>query len=191
MTASSTDRLTPTPAGADPLSHIQWVEAASLRANHYNPNRVHKPELRLLERSLLLTGWLQPLLVNPTRLIIDGQHRWGLSCDSERVRARWHGMVPVAVLDLSEPEAMMMTIRINRAKGTHVAVHMSAIVHALIEQHFYDPQEIATGIGATLDEVQLLAQDGVFEIKGIKDWAYSPAWYPAEDGRRSEGQRKA
>lgn len=191
MTASSIDRLEATPHGADPINHILWVPAASLVSNHYNPNRVHKPEMRLLERSLLLTGWLQPLLVNPDRIIIDGFHRWRLAQDSQRIQQRWGGRVPVAVLDLSEPEAMMMTIRINRAKGTHVAVHMSAIVHALIEKHFYDPQEIAAGIGANLDEVRLLAQDGVFEIKGIKDWAYSQAWYPAEDGRRAEGQRKA
>ena len=177
--------LTPTPAGADPLDHIQWVPANSLQSNSYNPNRIHRAEMTLLERSLLLSGWLQPILVNPDHLIIDGFHRWRLAQDSERAAQRWGGLVPVAVLDLTKPEAMLMTIRINRAKGTHVAVHMSEIVRELIAEHFYDPQEIAAGIGATLDEVQLLAQDGVFAIKGIKDWAYSQAWYPAEDGKKA------
>ncbi|MFD1145956.1 ParB N-terminal domain-containing protein [Saccharothrix hoggarensis] len=180
----TTDRLTPTPPGEDPLSHIQWVATGRLDPNAWNPNRVHKAELRLLEKSLLVTGWIQPLLVNPDALIIDGFHRWRLAQDSKRVKERWGGRVPVAVLDLDRPQAMMQTIRINRAKGTHVAVSMSEIVRELIGEHGYDPQQIAAEIGATRDEVDLLAQDGVFAVKGIADWAYSPAWYPAENGKR-------
>jgi ParB-like chromosome segregation protein Spo0J len=177
--------LTATPAGADPLDHIQWVDAAVLNANAWNPNRVHKAELRLLARSMLKTGWIQPVLANPDGLIIDGFHRWRLSQDNKTVKERWGGRVPVAVLDVDRPSAMVMTIRINRAKGTHVAVSMSEIVRELIAEHQYDPQQIAEEIGATLDEVRLLAQDGVFAIKGIADWAYSQAWYPAEDGRKA------
>lgn len=75
-----------------------------------------------------------------------------------------------------------MTIRINRAKGTHVAVSMSAIVRELIEVHGLDPQQIAQEMGATMDEVHLLAQDGVFAVKNIGNWAYSQAWYPEETG---------
>lgn len=179
-----TEQLTATPKGADPIDHVQWVPATTLQACSWNPNRVHRAEMRLLEHSVLTTGWLQPILANPDGLIIDGFHRWRLAQDSQRIRDRWAGQVPVAVLDLTRAESMLMTIRINRAKGTHIAVHMAAIVHELISVHFYDPQEIAQGIGATLDEVKLLAADGVFEVKGIKDWAYSQAWYPAEDGKR-------
>ncbi|MEK6443618.1 ParB N-terminal domain-containing protein [Pseudonocardia sp. T1-2H] len=178
------ETLQPTPEGADPIDHVQWVPAGVLTSNSWNPNRVHKMELRLLEHSILGTGWLQPILANPEGLVIDGFHRWRLAQDSKAIRERWDGHVPVAVLNLDRPAAMLMTIRINRAKGTHVAVHMSAIVRELVEVHGLDPQEIAQEIGATLDEVQLLAQDGVFAAKGIKDWAYSPAWYPAEDGKR-------
>ncbi|KZM75772.1 ParB N-terminal domain-containing protein [Nocardia terpenica] len=173
------------PAGGDPIDHIQWVPADTLNANAWNPNRVHKPELTLLERSLLSTGWLQPVLVNPERLIIDGFHRWRLSQDSKTVRARWRGGVPVAVLDVDRPTAMLMTIRINRAKGTHVAVQMSEIVRELLHEWHLDPEEIAREMGATRAEVDLLAQEGVFAARSIAKWAYSPAWYPAEDGKRS------
>ncbi|WP_020393483.1 ParB N-terminal domain-containing protein [Kribbella catacumbae] len=180
--------LTPTSAGEDPLSHIQWVPADQLDSNVWNPNRVHKPELRLLERSLLATGWIQPLLVNPDALIIDGFHRWRLAQDSKQVKARWKGRVPVAVLDVTRPEAMLLTIRINRAKGTHVAMAMSAIVRELIEDHDYEPDQIAKEMGGTLDEVHLLAQDGVFAVKGTSNWAYSPAWYPAEDRKKAAAE---
>lgn len=167
--------------GMDPVDSIQWVQSDTLHANAWNPNRVHLAELRLLERSLLSTGWLQPLLVNPERLIIDGFHRWRLSQDSEGVRARWRGRVPVAVLDLDRAEAMLTTIRINRAKGTHVAVEMSAIVRELIAEHGYDRQQIADAIGGTVAEVDLLNQQDVFAAKGIAKWAYSQAWYPKDE----------
>jgi ParB-like chromosome segregation protein Spo0J len=162
----------------DPIDRIIWIPTDTLDANTWNPNRVHLAELRLLERSLLSTGWLQPLLVNPDRLIIDGFHRWRLSQDSESVRARWKGKVPVAVLDVDKPTAMLMTIRINRAKGTHVAVEMSAIVRELIQEHGLARKVIADEIGGSTDEVDLLAQEGVFAAKNISKWAYSRAWYP-------------
>ena len=165
----------------DPVDSIQWVPADTLDPNTWNPNRVHLAELRLLERSLLTTGWLQPLLVNPERLIIDGFHRWRLSQDSEQVRARWKGKVPVAVLDVDRPTAMLMTIRINRAKGTHVAVEMSAIVRELISEHGVSRQVIAHEIGGTKEEVDLLAQEGVFAAKNIHKHAYSKAWYPKSE----------
>jgi hypothetical protein len=71
-----------------------------------------------------------------------------------------------------------LTIRINRAKGTHVAVEMSAIVRELIAEHGVSREMIAAEIGGTKDEVELLAQEGVFAAKDIKNWAYSKAWYP-------------
>ncbi|MCU1647152.1 MAG: IbrB [Nocardia sp.] len=173
-------RLAPTPADANPIDHIQWIPADTLDPNVWNPNRVHKPELRLLERSLLHTGWIQPLMVNPDRIIIDGFHRWRLSQDSKAVRQRWKGRVPVAVLDVDKPTAMLMTIRINRAKGSHAAVEMSAIVRELLTIHHLDPDQIAAEIGGTRAEVDLLAQDGVFSARKISEWAYTPAWYPKD-----------
>lgn len=162
----------------DPIDNIRWIPADTLDPNAWNPNRVHAPELRLLERSLLTTGWVQPILVNPDRLIIDGFHRWRLAQDSQQVRARWKGKVPVSVLDVDKPTAMLMTIRINRAKGTHVAVEMSAIVRELIETWEMDPAAIAAEMGGTKAEVDLLAQENVFAVRGINNWAYSQAWYP-------------
>lgn len=175
------------PAGTtNPIDQIQWVDASALHSNPWNPNRVHRRELTLLEHSLLSTGWIQPVLVNPEGLIIDGFHRWRLTQDSKAVRAAFGGMVPVAVLDLDRPAAMLMTIRINRAKGTHVALDMSAIVRELLEDHGMDPKDVAREMGAGLDEVNLLAQQGVFAVRDIPKHQYSKAWYPAEDGKTAD-----
>lgn len=168
----------------DPIDRIEWVEATSLHANDYNPNVVVTPELKLLEFSLLTNGWIQPVLVDPEGNIIDGFHRWCLSRDSEACIERWGGKVPAAVIDCTRAEAMMLTIRINRAKGSHVAVRMSKVVRELIDVHGINPDEIAQGIGATRAEVDLLYQEDVFKVKDIKNAKYSNAWVPVEAEER-------
>jgi ParB-like chromosome segregation protein Spo0J len=40
-----------------------WGKPGQLRANSYNPNRVFGPEMALLKRSILETGWTQPIVV--------------------------------------------------------------------------------------------------------------------------------
>lgn len=164
----------------DPINNIEWRDASTLYANGWNPNRVHKPELRLLEHSLLSTGWIQPILVNKNGMVIDGFHRWRLSQDSKAVTARYKGKIPVAVIPIEDDAAMALTVRINRAKGTHVAVEMHKLVQALVEQYGWSREQVATEIGAHRNEVDLLLQEGVFTAKDIKNWAYSKAWYPAE-----------
>jgi ParB-like chromosome segregation protein Spo0J len=164
----------------EPINNVEWRNAADLHANSWNPNVVFTPELRLLERSILKCGWIQPVIVNPDGLVIDGFHRWRLSQDSAALKERYGGKLPVVVMNLSKPEAMLLTIRINRAKGSHVAVQMSEIVKELVDTHNYDRRQIADNIGATMDEIDLLYQDGVFKMKNIKDYKYSKAWYPRE-----------
>ena len=164
----------------DPISRIEWRDASSLNANEYNPNIVFTPELRLLERSILKTGWVQPVLITQDGTIIDGFHRHRLAQDSAKLREKYGGKVPCAVMDISLQEAMIVTIRMNRAKGTHVAVRMSEIVRTLIDQMGVLPEELAQDIGATKAEIDLLYQEGVFKMKNIKDYKYSKAWVPSD-----------
>lgn len=164
----------------DPINRIEWREAESLKANSYNPNVVFTPELKLLERSILKTGWVQPILITEDGTIIDGFHRHRLAQDSAALRERYAGKVPCAVMDISSSQAMILTVRMNRAKGSHVAVRMSEIVKTLLDDHGLDPQEVANELGATKEEIDLLYQDGVFKMKNIKDYKYSKAWIPSD-----------
>jgi ParB-like chromosome segregation protein Spo0J len=167
----------------EPVENIKWIDCDTLVANHYNPNRVMNAEMNLIERSILKTGWIQPILVNKNNTIIDGFHRWTLSRLSTQLREKYHGKVPCAVLDVSDAEAMVITVRINRAKGTHLAFRMSEYIKELITKHKIPMDELAKDIGATIDEVQLLMKSDVFEHRDIENWTYSEAWFPAESGR--------
>jgi ParB-like chromosome segregation protein Spo0J len=164
----------------DPIMNIQWLHFSELKSNWWNPNRVLKAEFNLLERSILSTGWVQPVLANRDMMIIDGFHRWRMSQDSDRVKARYEGKLPVAVLDVDEKMAMVMTVRMNRAKGTHIAVSMANLVKELIDTHKCEPKWIATQIGASMEEIYLLAGKDIFAAKNVENWEYSKAWYPTQ-----------
>lgn len=164
----------------DPIQAIEWRHFSDLRANHYNPNVVFTMELRLLERSILKTGWVQPVLCSADGEIIDGFHRWSLSSKSEALLAKYAGKLPVAVLNVEPWEAMLLTVRMNRAKGTHVATRMQAMVRTLIDEHHVDMAQVAEEIGADIAEVRHLYQGNIYKDRNLKDAPYSKAWVPAE-----------
>jgi hypothetical protein len=178
-------RVSDTEVRVEPIDRVVWMAANKLDANDYNPNVVFTPELRLLERSILTTGWVQPLLINPDSIIIDGFHRWRLSLDSEVLRKQYKGLVPCCIIKVDRPHAMLLTIRMNRAKGAHVAVRMSDVVRRLLNEYHMDPAEIAGEIGATLDEIELLSQENIFKNKNLASYKYSRAWTPRETGGRA------
>lgn len=165
---------------SDPIEKIEWRDAETLNGNDYNPNMVLTPELKLLAHSIMTNGWIQPVLINAQGIIIDGFHRWRLSQDSPQVRKKYKGKVPCVVLDITEPEAMLLTVRINRAKGVHSAVRMAELVKTLIDHHGLSEQDVAQGIGASKAEIDLLYQEGVFKNKDIKNYKYSNAWIPRD-----------
>lgn len=167
----------------EPVENIQWIPVDELKANHYNPNRVMNAEMNLIEKSILKTGWIQPILVNRNKVIIDGFHRWTLSRLSTQLRDIYHGTVPCCVLDVSDAEAMIITVRINRAKGTHLAFRMADYVKEIVQKHGIPIDQLARDIGATFEEVQLLMTSDIFEERDVQNWAYSEAWVPAESGR--------
>lgn len=163
---------------SDPIDEIQWVDSADLSANDYNPNVVFTPELKSLEKNILEIGWVQPIIASTSKVIIDGFHRTMLSRDSKALKLKYKGKVPCVLFDIPRDQAMILTVRMNRAKGSHIAVRMSAMVQELIDDHKWEAKKLAAELGATKKEIDLLYQDGVFKMRNIKDYKYSKAWYP-------------
>lgn len=162
-----------------PISNVEWVDVEKLSANDYNPNVVFSKEMELLKFSLLSNGWIQPILVTQDFVIIDGFHRASLAKADKEVAAMTDGKVPVVIMNLTEPERMLLTIRINRAKGSHVAIKMSDIIKALVNDYGIPVKDICNGIGATKDEIDLLMMDNVFKKHNVdKESKYSKAWVP-------------
>lgn len=169
----------------DPITKIQWVDAQKLQANHYNPNVVLDQELNLLEFSILSNGWIQPVLIDEEYNIIDGYHRAYLSKNSKKLQAKYEGKCPVVIMEMSVPERMMLTVRINRAKGNHVSVKMHDIVKTLIDEYKLTEKEICKGMGCTLAEVRLLYKDDVFDHLNIREHKYSRSWRSPKQGEKN------
>ena len=108
--------------------------------------------------------------------------------ESRELNKRYGGLVPCAVLDVTDAEARLLTIRMNRAKGTHVAVRMSSIVKTLVDEFHMERAQIAQEIGGTLDEIDLLYQDSIFKAKGLDKYRYSKAWVPVRVKRDGDPQ---
>ena len=162
-----------------PISKIDWVNVDKLKANDYNPNVVFNAELKLLKFSLLKQGWIQPVLVTQDYEIIDGFHRASLCKTDKEVNAMTNGRVPVVVMHLEEWERKTLTIRINRAKGSHIALKMSSIIKSLVEEHGMNTKTIAKEIGATKQELDVLLMENVFKALDVENKEFSKAWYPA------------
>ncbi len=173
-----------------PINNIQWLDVDLLEANGWNPNHVLAPEMKLIKTSLMATGWLQPILVSRevgedgevTYQIIDGYHRSTLCKTDADVRAMTGGRVPCAVLNLTIAERMMLTVRINRAKGTHQAFRMHELVRALVIDHAVPIATVCKSIGATEHEVNTLMMENVFMKLDTANHAYTEAWRPKKRG---------
>jgi ParB-like chromosome segregation protein Spo0J len=162
-----------------PISNVEWRDVRELSANDYNPNVVLNQELKLLEFSILENGWIQPLLITKNNIIIDGFHRYWLSNNSKLLIKSFKYLAPCAVLDLDEAQRMLLTVRINRAKGNHIAAKMHELISKLFEMGI-SKLDIAKSIGASEKEINLLLQENVFTKLDIKNHKYSKAWEPTK-----------
>lgn len=150
----------------------ELVKLEHLKPNPWNPNRVAKPEMDLLRRSIRKSGFCFPLVVikesETSYTIVDGYHR--------HLLAQEFGMeyVPVVILDDDISELMSATIRFNRAKGTHQIDRMSNIVVELTQLGL-DDVEVAKNLGMDADEVLRLKQNSGM-AEAFADVDFSEAW---------------
>jgi len=145
-----------------PVYNVRRVPIEKITANDYNPNSVAPPEMALLETSIWEDGYTQPVVVvyddeNDNYTVIDGFHRFKILRDSERIREREKGMLPVVVLDKEMSDRMASTIRHNRARGSHNIELMSNIVAELVEMGKGD-RWICKHIGMSQDELLRMKQ---------------------------------
>ena len=169
----------------DPISNIKWVDVRKLDANSYNPNVVYNDELNLLVTSILKSGWIQPILIANDNVIIDGYHRHWISKNNKKIIEKYNYKVPVATLGINKVEAMYITVRMNRAKGSHMAIKMSELIKNLIDDHGEKIPSIANNLGMDIQEVELLYADSIWKKLELDKHNYSQAWYPKNKGKKS------
>jgi ParB-like chromosome segregation protein Spo0J len=168
------------PFAGEPVDFVEWVPAAEVTANDYNPNAVAPPEMELLRLSIMADGYTQPIVTNEegaARVVVDGFHRNRVGKECADVAERLHGYLPVVQIRsdrLDRGDRIAATIRHNRARGKHQVVAMSEIVLELKRRNWSDGK-IGKELGMDPDEVLRLAQiSGLAEA--FADRAFSEAW---------------
>lgn len=135
-----------------PLSSLQWVDRGLVKPNDYNPNKVSKQNLKLLQQSILTNGWTLPIVVRPNFTIIDGFHRWTVAGE-EPLKTMLEGKVPVVIVEHKDKAGNIYgTVTHNRARGTHLLGPMKAIVKELIKEG-KSIKEIGKQLGMKPEEV--------------------------------------
>ncbi len=172
-----------------PVYDVRSVPIDKVKANDYNPNSVAPPEMELLETSIWEDGYTQPVVTvydqeNDTYVVVDGFHRFLTLNNSERIREREGGRLPVVVLNKDISDRMASTIRHNRARGSHNIELMSTIVSELVEMGKGD-RWICQHIGMSPDELLRMKQiTGVAALFANKD--FSDSWDVDEAGLDDE-----
>jgi len=168
------------PMKDEPVDCVLWVEAETVQANDYNPNVVAPPEMKLLEHSIDVDGFTQPIVtfpVNGHREVVDGFHRNRVGKESKSVSKRLHGYLPVTTIRSDRQDRndrIAATIRHNRARGRHQVDNMSEIVVELSRRNWSD-EKIGRELGMEPDEVLRLKQiSGLPEM--FADQEFSEAW---------------
>ena len=164
----------------EPVDCVLWVKNGGVVANDYNPNKVAPPEMQLLEVSILEDGYTQPIVtwINEDKNeVIDGFHRSRVGKESEIVKNRVNGYLPIVTINESHSDKnsrIASTIRHNRARGKHQINAMSEIVLELKNRNWKN-ERIARELGMDEDEILRLCQiTGLQEI--FKDDDFSKSW---------------
>jgi len=168
------------PFREDPVDCVIWVPADQVQGNDYNPNAVAPPEMRLLEHSIKMDGFTQPVVAyqeNEHYTVVDGFHRTRVAKESNVVKKHLKGYVPVTIVrgeQADRKNRMAATIRHNRARGVHGVTPMIDLVASLIRDGWSD-EEVAKELGMDADEILRFKQHaGLPEL--FKDHQFSRAW---------------
>lgn len=165
------------------IKNSKIVKMVDLFANDYNPNRMPRSEMSLLEDCILKYGFLFPIIVTFDQekkkyRIIDGYHRYEVL---KRI-----GAEEVSVIDLDIPlhDAVQLTVLMNRIKGMHQVERMSDLVVSLEDLGLMD-EEICKNLGMEPEEyLRLKQQLGI--AHAFRQHEYCKSWVEEKNLKRKK-----
>ena len=164
----------------EPVDFVRWVKNDTIRANDYNPNSVAPPEMKLLEHSINMDGYTQPIVSFPREdhnEVVDGFHRHRVGKESKIVNERVQGYLPIVAIKgerTGRSDRMASTVRHNRARGKHSVNSMSDMVIELKKRNWSD-KKVGKELGMDEDEVLRLCQiSGLSEVFAGEE--FSDSW---------------
>jgi DNA modification methylase len=135
------------PMYPQPALQIVQVPVTQLRPWPGNPRHMPRAEMASLQRSVSQWGVVQPLVVRRADGVVIGGHQ-----RLEAAKALGHQTVPVIYVDLSEAEAKLLNLALNRISGEWDLPKLGELLAGL--QHVPDLDETLSGFsGGEIDEI--------------------------------------
>lgn len=157
-----------------PCMQPKLVPIDKVVANNYNPNKIAKPEMELLYKSIAEDGLTMPVVTFYDEkldkfVIVDGFHRYTVVKDYFK-----SDVIAISVIDKDIRQRMASTVRHNRARGVHKVDLQAEMVVDLLKKG-WDESEISKELGMDLEEVlRLKQQTGIAEV--FKNKKFSKSW---------------
>lgn len=157
-----------------PCMQPKLVPIEQVVANNYNPNKVAKPEMELLYKSIAEDGLTMPVVTFYDEkidkyIIVDGFHRYTVVKEYFK-----SNVIAISVIDKDIRQRMASTVRHNRARGVHKVDLQAEMVVDLLKKG-WDESEISKELGMDLEEVlRLKQQTGIVEV--FKNKKFSKSW---------------
>jgi ParB-like chromosome segregation protein Spo0J len=157
----------------------------AVEANTYNPNAVARTELGLLLRSIEADGYTQPIVgIEDTQRVtaggndvittVDGFHRGAVMKAHPPLAEKYHGFLPVVLIEKDINDRMASTVRHNRARGKHSVDGMANMVFQMLDNGMTDA-DICNELGMEPEELVRLKHITGF-AKLFENTAYSRSW---------------
>lgn len=159
---------------------IEYTPFNSIKPAPWRANYVLKPDMDLLRLSMSECGWMQPIIVRAADMtIIDGTHRWVIAGE-KHFQSRYGKDIPVLFYDVDEIDAMIMHVRMNRARGSIFAKPFAKLLKSVVLSDKYSADTLEEILVMSPDEVDLMLAGGLLKQRKIPQHEYSRAWVPVE-----------
>jgi ParB/RepB/Spo0J family partition protein len=140
---------------------IDYLPVDSIKPNSYNPNRQSEHDFELLCKSIQADGFTQPIVVlKESKTIVDGEHRW------RACKALGHKEVPCVLVDMTEEQMRIATLRHNRARGKEVQSLAADVLRSLAAEGALDFAKDELGLDNT-EVSRLLADSQAIELESL------------------------
>lgn len=146
------------------LKEEMW-DIDRLRPNEWNPNLQDDKTYELTKLSMIEEGFSDPIDVDPTGLILDGEHRWRAAKELGMTQ------VPVFIKARYGDEAKITTIRKDRTHGEPDLVRLAEIVGDLVDE--IGSEEVERRLGYDQGEQKAFLE--------VTDWDWDAYSASAED----------
>ena len=129
------------------LREIQVLDIEQVRANEYNPNEMTPQMLADVVEDIQQRGFAGAITVRPDPeqegafVVIDGEHRL------EAARRLSMKQIPAVVVELSDDEARVQTVRWNALRGEPDPVKFLELWNELLKRH--DAEVLRAKMGLT------------------------------------------